>query len=88
MGVHIEADVQAALVLILIVRDVLTVVHGQLGTVAELHHLVVVIIRVAGPVDVIVHLKAGDGTALRVVGIQAQTLLSHVSGGGEGYFAT
>ena len=46
----IKADIQAVLVLIFIVHDVLAVIHDELRNLPDVHHLVVLPIRITGPV--------------------------------------
>ena len=52
-AVSIEADIEAILVLVLIVDDVLAVFHVELGIVVDVDHLIVALAFIARPVDIL-----------------------------------
>ena len=58
----VKTDVQAVLVLIFIVHDVLAVIHDEFRNFPNVHHLVVLPIWIPGPVGVVVYLNVGDCT--------------------------
>ena len=62
-AVSVEADIEAILVLVLIVDDVLAVFHVELGIVVDVDHLVVALGFIAGPVDILIYLRIGQRAA-------------------------
>lgn len=58
----VKTDVQAVLVLIFIVHDVLAVIHDEFRNFPNVHHLIVLPIWIPGPVGVVVYLNVGDCT--------------------------
>ena len=64
-SVFIKADIQAILILIFILNDVLAVFHVQIRIVLDIDHLVVVhtFTVITGPVGIVIYLDIGNRTA-------------------------
>ena len=56
----VEADIEAVLILVFVIDNMLTVIHHQIRYVPDIHHFVVMPIRITRPVDIVIHLDIGQ----------------------------
>ena len=59
----VEADIEAVLVLVFILDDMLAVVLDKLRIIPDIHHFVVMVCRIAGPPGIVRDLGIGDCAA-------------------------